>query len=157
MKLKVYVETSVFSFLTARKTTNLLAAAWQNITIDWWDTRKGDFELYISELVYEEGLRGDPDAAARRIKEMEGLPYLNITDEAINLAKKLMLSGLLPSKASDDALHLAISTLHKMDFLLTWNCRHLDNAEIKPKIRLLLNELGYAMPEICTPQELSGE
>ena len=154
---KVYIETSVFSFLTARKTKNLLTAAWQSITIEWWDKRRKNFDLYISELVYEEAKRGDQDAAQRRILEMHGLPYLKITDEVISLAKKLIQQEILPSKASDDALHLAISSVHNVDFLLTWNFRHLDNAEIKPKVRYLLNNVGYSMPEICTPQELLGE
>ncbi|MGD9200488.1 MAG: type II toxin-antitoxin system VapC family toxin [Chitinispirillia bacterium] len=154
---KVYIETSFFSFLTARKTKNLLTAAWQSITTEWWDTRRNNYDLYISELVFEEAKRGDEDAAQRRIIEMAGIPYLKITDKAIVLAKKLTQSGILPGKASDDALHLAISTVHNIDFLMTWNCRHLDNAEIKPKARHLLHKFGYVMPEICTPQELLGE
>lgn len=113
--------------------------------------------MYISELVREEASFGDPDAASRRIAAMSDLTYLHITEKAESLAKRLIEPGPLPSKAIGDALHLAISTVHKMDFLLTWNCRHLDNAELKPKVRKIIKDLGFEMPEICTHQELIGD
>ena len=156
MKEKVYIETSVISFLTGRPSNNLITAAWQSITIEWWEQRKTHFDIFISELVYEEATRGDPSAVSKRIEVLKGIPYLQITDEAVNLAKMIIKPGPLPKKASNDALHLAIAAVHKIDYLMTWNCRHLDNAELKPKVRnfLLLNE--FHVPEICTPQELLG-
>jgi hypothetical protein len=157
MKMRVYVETSIFSFLTSKPSRNILSAAWQSLTIEWWETRRDDFDLFISELVREEGQRGDPDAAAKRIAAMKDIPFLHMTEAAALLAKKLVFPGPLAPKAADDALHLALSAIHKMDFLLTWNCRHIDNAEIKPKVRKIINTQGYDMPEICTPQELRGE
>jgi predicted nucleic acid-binding protein len=156
MKEKVYVETTVISFLTGRPSKNLVAAAWQSITTDWWEKRKSHFDIYISELVYEEAIRGDPSAVSKRIEAMKGIPYLQVTDEAVNLAKLFIKPGPLPKKASNDALHLAIAATHKIDYLMTWNCRHLDNAELKPKVRSLLILNGFKVPEICTPQELLG-
>ena len=157
MKLRAYVETTIFSFLTAKPSRDLLSAAWQRITTDWGEGRRHAFDLYISEVVHEEASRGDQQAAARRLTAMQGIPHLLITDEAAKLAKMIIAPGPLPAKAAGDALHLAISTVHKLDFLLTWNCRHLDNAQTKPRLRKLLADHGYAMPEICTPQELLGE
>jgi predicted nucleic acid-binding protein len=157
MKEKVYIETSVISFLTSRPSQNIVAAAWQSITIDWWEMRRSHFDIYISELVYEEATRGDPAAVSKRIEVMKGIPYLQITDEVVNLAKMIIKPGPLPKKALNDALHLATAAVHKLDYLMTWNCRHLDNAELKPKVRNLLIMNDFNVPEICTPQELLGE
>ncbi|MBN1905960.1 MAG: type II toxin-antitoxin system VapC family toxin [Deltaproteobacteria bacterium] len=156
MKEKVYIETSIISFLTSKPSQNLIAAAWQSITVDWWEKRKSHFDIFISELVYEEATRGDPFAVSKRIEVIKEIPYLQITDEAINLAKMIIKPGPLPKKASNDALHLAIAAVHKIDYLMTWNCRHLDNAELKPKVRNLLLMKDFNIPEICTPQELLG-
>jgi hypothetical protein len=154
---KVYIETSIFSYLTSNPSRNILAAAWQSLTVEWWEKRSKDFDLFVSELVHEEASRGDSQASAKRIAAMNGIPHLQVTDEVVSLAKILIASDLLPQKATADALHLAVSTIHNMDFLLTWNCRHLDNAEIKSKARRLLTTKGYSLPEICTPQELIGD
>jgi predicted nucleic acid-binding protein len=157
MKQRVYVETSIFSYLTSKPSRNILAAAWQSLTVEWWERRRSDFDLFISELVREEAVGGDTQAAARRIAAMNGIPLLKITDEVVSLAKTLLDPGPLPQKATADALHLSLASIHKMDYLLTWNCRHLDNAEIKPKVRRLLAQKGLSIPEICTPQELIGD
>jgi predicted nucleic acid-binding protein len=157
MKQKVYVETSIFSYLTSKPSRNILAAAWQSLTAEWWERRRLDFDLFISELVREEATGGDKQAAARRIAAMDGIPLLKITDEVVSLGRTLLEPGPLPQKATGDALHLSLASIHKMDYLLTWNCRHLDNAEIKPKVRRLLAQKGLSIPEICTPQELIGD
>ncbi len=153
---KVYIETSIVSYLTARPSSNLIAAAWQKETLDWWDTQRHRFELFISDLVTEEAGRGDAEAAARRLAILKDIPILLLNDAAINLAKALIQQGGLPSKALDDALHIAISAVHGMDYLLTWNCRHIDNAEKKPLIRKICQSYGYLCPEIATPIELMG-
>jgi len=152
----VYVETSIVSYLTARPTNDLLAAAWQKITTDWWEEQSRRFSLYVSSLVIEEAGRGNLDAAARRLNALQKLPLLAITESAITLSKILIEKGAFPSKALGDALHIAVAAVHDMDYLLTWNCRHIANAEMKPVIRTLCFEHGYTCPEICTPQELMG-
>ena len=156
MKKTIYIETSIISYLTARPSDNLLAAACQKITIDWWNTQRDRFELYASEIVLEEAAQGDSQAAQRRLKELEGISLLSVTDSAIALSGKFLDEGPLPQKALGDALHIAVSAVHAMDYLLTWNCRHIDNAETKPIIRSICVLEGYNCPEICTPQELMG-
>ncbi len=157
MKQTVYIETTVFSYLTARPSRNLLAAAWQQVTADWWDCRKNRFKLYISELVVAESERGNPEAAKRRLATLQGISELSVTEKAIAFAEKLLSSGALPPKAPDDAMHIAIASVHSINYLLTWNCRHIDNAETKPLIRKVCENSGFTYPEICTPQELMGE
>jgi predicted nucleic acid-binding protein len=155
-KKSVYLETSVVSYLTAWPTGDLLAAAWQKATRDWWETRRGRFDLYTSALVLEEAGRGDPAAAARRLEALAGLPLLAVTDDVRGLARALLREGALPAGALDDALHIALAATHGTDYLLTWNFRHIDNAEAKPLVRSVCIVNGQTCPEICTPQELMG-
>lgn len=153
---KVYIETSIISYLTARPTSNLIAAAWQKETTDWWETRKNRFSLCISEVVIEEAGRGDSTAARRRLAELSGIEVLPLTDNVVGLSKALIQEGGVPKKALDDALHIAVAAVHDVDYLLTWNCPHIDNAEMKPKIRKICQEHGFRCPEIATPIELMG-
>ncbi len=152
----VYIETSIVSYLTARPSSNLLAAAWQKATIDWWDTQRERFNLYVSATVIEEAKKGDSQAAAHRVEVVENVALLPITEAVAVFAKLLINEKALTEKALDDALHIAVSAVHKIDYLLTWNCRHIDNAETKPIIRRICEINGYSCPEICTPQELMG-
>lgn len=96
------------------------------------------------------------EAAQKRLKTLEEIPLLKLTDSAVELAKKLIIDKALPSKATDDAVHIALATVHGIDYLLTWNCRHIDNAQTKPLVRTVIVSEGYKCPEICTPQELFG-
>lgn len=153
----VYIETSIFSYLTARPSANVISAARQRLTCDWWEKSRFRFELFVSPLVEAEASRGDPDAAKRRIVAMEGIPSLEILPQVSELTSLLLEKGALPRKAEDDAAHVSLAAVHEMDYLLTWNCRHIDNAEMKPVIRDVCSAYGVACPEICTPEELLGE
>ncbi len=153
----VYIETSVVSYLTALPARDLLAAAWQSATLQWWKERRPSFELCTSQLVLDEAAEGDREAAARRLNSLDGIPLLPITDAVSDLAANLVKEGALPKKATDDAVHLATAAYHGADYLLTWNCRHLDNAEMKPVMRSICAIQGYICPEICTPLELMGD
>ncbi len=157
MKKRVYIETSIVSYLAARPTRNLVAAAWQEIATAWWETRGTMYDLYASELTIAEAARGDEVAAQRRLAYLEHLPVLNVTDSAIALAQHLLQAGAMPAHAFGDALHVALAVVHRMDYLLTWNCRHIDNAETKPVVRNVCIKKGLFFPEICTPQELMGD
>lgn len=154
---KVYIETSFISFLAGRPSRNLLATAWQQISRDWWEQRRALFDLYTSELVIDEAKRGDENAAGHRLSYLDELPVLNLTDSAISLAQLFLDEAVMPTKAFGDALHLALAVVHHMDYLLTWNCRHIDNAQTKTMARGLCARQGFSFPEICTPQELMGE
>ena len=153
----VYIENSVVSYLTARPTKSLVAAARQQITYDWWHSRRQEFDLYISELVAAEAADGDPEAAQKRLGHLEGIPEVAITEEVRGLAEALLKEGALPPGAVADAFHVASAAVHGIEYLLMWNCAHLANAEIKPLVRSVCAVHGYPCPEICTPEELMGE
>ena len=152
----VYIETSVVSYLTARATSNLLAAAWQSATLEWWDTHRARFELRTSILTLEEAGRGHLEAAARRLAALGEIDILPITDAVVALSDVLVHEKALPANAQGDAIHIAVSAVHGVDYLLTWNFRHLANAETKPLIRKVCEQHGFVSPEICTPSELMG-
>jgi len=157
MKKSVYIETSIPSYLTARPSRDVRAAAWQQITSQWWDEARDHYELFTSALVIVEASDGNPEAAARRLKSLEGIEELLIDEEVQALAEKLVVEGGIPTVAKADALHVAVAAVHGVDYLLTWNCRHIDNATRKPIIRAICVTAGYSYPEICTPMELLPE
>ena len=146
MKPKLYLETTIPSYLTARPTRDPLMAGQLLATKDWWQRRRTDFELFISPIVTLEAQQGDADAARRRLAIITGLPELPITPEVERLFAAIRAEHLLPPKASADALHIAIAAAHQMHFLLTWNCTHISNREILPHIEELCRKLGYKCP-----------
>jgi hypothetical protein len=154
MKPKVYIETSIPSYLTAWRSRDLIVAANQEITKEWWDSRE-QFDLYISALVIQEAGAGNPTAAQKRLEQLDDIPELNITEEVENFAEILIQKVPLPEKARIDALHIAVAALSGMDYLLTWNCTHIANAILRPKLEAICREFGYEPPTICTPQELT--
>ena len=155
-KPTIYIETSVVSYLAARPSRDLVVAAHQQLTINWWDTHSKDYELFISQVVLEEARAGNPEAAAKRMAALEGIPLLDIPDAAIQLADRLVKTRAVPKKAGQDALHIAIACVNGMDYLLTWNCKHIANAKMRSKIEKVCREAGYVPPTICTPEELGG-
>ena len=153
MKPKVYIETSVPSYLTAWRSRDLVVAGNQETTREWWE-RRNDFELYISEFVLQEASNGDSQAAKDRLKSLDGIPEIEITEEVAAIAERLLLEASLPSKARVDALHIATATIGGMDYLLTWNCAHIANPAFRFKIESVIRSFGYEPPIICTPLEL---
>src|SRR5438552_5742905 len=134
MPERVYVETTVVSYLTARPSRDVVIAGHQQTTHEWWDTRRGSYELCASQLVLQEAAAGDPQAAQERLEVLQAMTLLETTVEALALAKELIRAGALPTKAADDALHIAVAATNGVPFLLTWNCRHLANATMRPTI-----------------------
>ena len=157
MKPRVYLETTIPSYLTAWPSRDLVRAAHQQITRDWWDRRRAEFELYISQAVLRERRAGDATAAAERLKILQDLPLLEQTEEASRLAQALVDRVPLPERAAVDALHVAIAAVHGMDYLLTWNCTHIANATLRDPIESVCRANGYEPPAICTPDELLAE
>lgn len=156
MKPKAYIETSIVSYLTAWQSRDLVLAAHQQVTRDWWASR-GNFELFASQFVFDEAAAGDEDAAVSRLAALAETAVLEVTEDAILLAEKLIAGGGLPSHARVDALHVAMAAVHGMDYLLTWNCRHIANATLRGKIEELCRDVGFEPPTICTPLELPKE
>jgi predicted nucleic acid-binding protein len=156
MNRKVYIETSVISYLTARPCKTILGAAHQQITLAWWETRS-QYDLVVSELVLRECGAGDPDAAKKRLTVLTDVPLVLITEQVLDIANSLIVKGIVPAKAAEDALHIAIATVNGVDYLLTWNCRHIANPEIQRGIAAHLEDIGLSLPFICTPEELLGE
>jgi predicted nucleic acid-binding protein len=157
MSETVYIETSIIGYLTARPSNNLVLTASVEATRGWWDTRRSEFTLYISQTVLDEVSRGDAEIASRRLEVLRDLPSL-VVDEAVrDLAVLLLTKSNLPPKAADDALHIAVATVYGLDYLLTWNCKHIANAQIQKKLAQISFDAGYELPTICTPYELMGD
>ncbi|MEK8019948.1 MAG: type II toxin-antitoxin system VapC family toxin, partial [Candidatus Parabeggiatoa sp.] len=142
---------------TARTSRDLIVVAHQKMTEEWWENHRLEFQLYISEIVLNEASLGDPTAASKRVQALQGIELLDVSNEAILLSKKLIGPSVLPQKATEDALHIAIATIHKVDYLLTWNCKHIANAKMRLAIETVNEQCGYKTPIICTPEELIGE
>ena len=153
MKSKVYLETTIVSYLVASSTHDIIQSAHQQVTREWW-TRRARFDLFVSRPVLTEAGRGDATAAARRLETLTGIPVLSVSRGVTPLANTLLRSGALPTKARLDAVHVAIAAVNGMDYLLTWNLRHLANAVIRGKIEEACRKAGIRPPIICTPEEL---
>jgi predicted nucleic acid-binding protein len=156
MKSRVYLETTIPSYLTARPSRDIVRAAEQEVTRTWWNTRNA-FELYVSELVIDEVAAGDPHAAAQRLEALAGVQLLEMTREAEGLGVQLVRQAALPQRAAIDALHIALAAVHGMNYLLTWNCKHIANATMRSKIEEVCRATGFESPIICTPMELLEE
>ena len=152
-KPKVYLETSIPSYLTAWPSRDLIKAANQQITHEWWQLRE-KFELYISQIVIQEASSGNENAAFRRLDVLKNVSVLDVSEDSQNLAKELLYQNSMPKKAVIDALYIAISVINGIDYLLTWNCTHIANAFMRKKIEHVCINFGYEPTIICTPNEL---
>lgn len=157
MRSRLYVETSVISYLTSRPSRDVIALAHQELTREWWPRAVSEFDLYVSRLVIAEAQLGNPEAAAARLAVLEPLSLLTETRESRALANELLAAGGLPKKAASDALHIAIATVHGMDYLVTWNCKHIANARLLRFVMETCQAANYEPPVICTPEELTEE
>jgi len=156
MKPTVYIETTIPGYLTAWPSRDLVRAAHQQITLEWWAIR-AEFTLYTSQLVIRECQSGDPQAARDRLAAMSGITPLEQTEVSADLAVELVRRVPLPRKAASDALHISIAAVHGLSYLLIWNCSHIANVVLRPRIEEVCRFLGFEPPLICTPEELPGE
>lgn len=154
VKSKVYIETSVISYLVARPSRDILIAANQQITQEWWQNRRPKFDIYVSQLVAQEINSGDAEAVSKRQQAVTDCTYLDITPEAVNLAEKLIKQNAIPRQAAEDALHIAVATVSGMDYLVTWNFKHIANAALRANVELVCRLNGYEPPVICSLMEL---
>ena len=157
IKPKVYLETSIISYLAARPSRDLVVAAHQQITTEWWDRSRRRFDLYTSELVAQEAGAGDPEAAARRLEFLAGLPSLIVNEEVMTLAIAFLDAKAVPQQAVEDSYHIAMAVVHGLDYLLTWNCKHIANATIQKRIGQICRSRGFELLAITTPEQLLEE
>lgn len=156
MPPSVYVESSVISYLTARPSRDVVAASRQAITSEWWADHRLRYDVYISALVIEEISAGNPLAAASRLQAVANIPSVTIEPDAESLAEALLTTGAVPPNSPRDALHIAIATLQGADYLLTWNFKHINNAETRGIIAKVIADYGWVCPVLCSPEELMG-
>ena len=154
MKPKLYLESTIPSYLASWPSRDLIVAGHQQITQEWYNNRSRHFQLFISQFVLDEIAQGDPLVAKQRLSRIKGFPLLGITEEVSIIAADLIRSGVIPKKAATDAAHISLAAVHGMDFLLTWNCTHLANAAIIRDIERICHANGFSCPVICTPEEL---
>jgi hypothetical protein len=152
----VYIETSVVSYLVARPSREPVTAWRQQLTHEWWVERRGLFACVISQEVIAEALEGDANMAAKRMAALRELPLLAGGAESAKLATDLLEHGIFPANARADAHHLAVATCAAVDYLLTWNYRHLANAQVLHRLEIFLGGRGLHLPRVCTPEELMG-
>jgi len=153
-KQRVYIETTVVSYLTARRSRDLIIAAHQQVTVEWWEDALPKLEPFISPLVIEEASRGDESASKLRLEKIAEFPVLEITSDVRDLAELYFDKILIPDKARGDAVHLAVATYHGMDFLVSWNFSHILNARVRAIIQEINAFRGISTPIICTPEEI---
>ena len=144
----------MISYLTSRPSRDILIAANQQITQEWWQNRRPAFEIYVSQLVLQEIESGDVEAVAKRQKAVQDCNYLDITPEAVDLARHLIEQNAIPKQATEDALHIAIATMNGMDYLVTWNFKHIANAALRSNVELACRLYGFEPPVICSLMEL---
>ncbi|MGZ5431345.1 MAG: type II toxin-antitoxin system VapC family toxin [Thermoanaerobaculia bacterium] len=153
---KVYIETTIVSYLTGRPSREVVALGHQQVTRDWWERDRSDFELYTSEVVIAEAERGDAEAARARLAVLAPLSRLSATSASEAMVPILLRETGLPADALLDMSHISVATVHGMQYLLTWNCRHIANARIVRIVERICRNLGFEPPVLCTPDELRG-
>jgi hypothetical protein len=153
MKPKVYIETTIVSYLTAWRSRDVVRLAQQEITRSWWDKERRRFDLVTSQFVLDEAAAGDPEAARLRLQALDGIPLIDISKSG-PLAELLITSAALPQTARLDAYHLATAAVNGIDYLCTWNCRHLANAMHRRKIEAACRQMNAEPPILGTPEEL---
>ena len=154
MKPRLYLETTIPSYLVARRSRDAIIHGQQAATHQWWEHQRNDYDVFVSEFVDIEAGRGDAEMAIARAAAMQGLPRLAATEEVRELAAEILNTGLIPAKAEVDASHIAIAAVHRMDILLTWNCTHIHNIAISRQIERICVRAGWPCPAICTPFDL---
>jgi hypothetical protein len=152
--MRIYIESTIPSYVVARPARDLLQAARQQLTRDWWDFQRERHELFASQVVLDEIAGGEAAMARQRVELVAQIKLLDLSDDAKSLARDILQSGVLPADADRDAAHIALATVHEMDILLSWNCRHIANAAIQARLRKLAETAGFTLPVICTPEEL---
>lgn len=154
MRPTVYIETTVIGYLAMRPSAHLVTAANQQVTREFWEDHRSRFDLFVSLAVLDECRAGDAEAAAEREAFLQGIPVLGVDDDVLSLGQSLMTGVPLPEKAIVDSVHIAVAALNGIDYLVTWNCKHIANPALRGRIESVCRSAGYVPPVICTPPEL---
>lgn len=157
MTESVYIESSIVSYLTSRSSRDVVVSARQVITENWWLNQRSNFDLFVSALVIQEISKGDQEAAERRLSAVVDIPLLGVSQDALLLSEALIVRGAVPKTSEEDALHISIAAASGIDFLLTWNFKHINNAHTKAAIGAVVEAYGFACPVLCSPEELGAE
>ena len=154
MTPRLYLETTIPSYLVARRSRDMQIATDQEATESWWHLHRVDFEIFVSQVVVREVRRGDVELAAARLEKIRGLTLLDPTPASEELTERLLADGIVPAVAADDAAHIGLAAAHAMDFLLTWNCKHINNRFTFRRIERACAACALSCPVIATPTEL---
>ena len=157
MPNSIFIETTIPSYYVSRPSRNLLQFARQELTREWWESQRHQFDLFTSQLVLDEAGEGEPAKASERLQLIAGLPLLDLNEQVEVLASKLVTSSILPPDAGRDAFHLAVAGVHRMEFLLTWNCKHIANPFIADRLQACFSDMGVHLPVICTPEQFISD
>jgi hypothetical protein len=157
MTESVYIESSIISYLTSRPSRDVVISARQIITENWWLSQRNNYDLFVSALVIQEISKGDPEAAERRLNAVADIPLLGASQDTLLLAEALLVGAAVPKTSEEDALHISIAAASGIDFLLTWNFKHINNAHTKAAISAVIEAYGFACPILCSPEELGAE
>lgn len=156
-KPSIYLETSFISYATNRLSNDFLVSAHQRLSRRWWEHRRSDFRFFVSEIVVAEIVRGNESAVEKRVTFLAGIESIDLNEASSTLAKSFLERSALPEKAAQDALHVAVAAVNGVDYLLSWNCKHIVNLEIYSGIQRIIEGSGYTAPKVCTPYELMGD
>ena len=154
MKRSAYLETTIIGYLAMRSSRDVRVAANQLSTREWWNVHRADFDIFVSQFVLDECNQGDPTAAVERRVFLENIPVLDMNREVEQLADVISMELQIPPKARIDAFHISMAAVHGVQFLLTWNCKHIANPEHRPRIERACRGRGIEPPLICTPFDL---
>ena len=152
MKQKIYIETSVISYAVATLSESIRIAGHQLATLEFWN-KLSDYQSFVSDTVVEEASCGDTIRASRRLEIIGTFEVLEINQHVQMVAKKLISEQAIPTKCPEDALHIACAAVNGIDFILTWNFKHINNPFMIKKISEVITKSGYVMPVICSPEE----
>jgi len=150
----VYIETTILSYLVSRPSRDIIVAARQELTREWWKHSRPGFDCVLSQIVLDEVSAGDPVHAAKRLEEACSLAALAVNQSCLDLAQLYLERGYVPKSEIRDALHIAVAVIWKVDYLLTWNCKHIANAHALRQLRKFSENQGHEFPQVCTPEEL---
>jgi hypothetical protein len=154
---RVYLETTIPSYLAAKPSRDVIQSARQQITSEFWAVARYRYELFASPLVLAEAGSGDPIVSQARLRYLEEVEILQVLPEARTLSRSLLTSGVIPANAGGDAVHIAVASVHDLDILVTWNCKHIANPFIRKQLEVVVESAGYSLPVLCTPERLLGE